>query len=110
MGKILLVVCVLVASASSRAAAAEPDEAALAREIYAQLVEINTTDSVGDNTAAAEAMAKRLGEAGFPEADLKLIAPHARKGNLVARLRGAGKRKPLLSNPSTRAATSSIAS
>jgi len=88
--------CLLTLGAASRAAAAEPDETALAREIYAQLVEINTTDSVGDNTAAAEAMAKRLREAGFPEADLKLIVPHERKGNLVARLHGTGKRKPLL--------------
>ncbi len=96
MRKTLLLACMLGASASSRAAAAEPDEAALAREIYAQLVEINTTDSVGDNTAAAQAMAKRFREAGFPEQDLQLIVPHERKGNLVARLHGAGKRKPLL--------------
>ena len=41
-------------------------------------------------------MAKRLREAGFPEADLTLIVPHERKGNLVARLHGTGKRKPLL--------------
>ena len=98
MSKTLLVVCLLSGAASLPATtiAAEPDEAALAREIYAQLVEINTTDSVGDNTAAAEAMAKRLRGAGFPEADLKLIVPHEKKGNLVARLHGTGKRKPLL--------------
>jgi acetylornithine deacetylase/succinyl-diaminopimelate desuccinylase-like protein len=96
MSQALLVACLLTVFASSRVAAAEADEGALAREIYAQLVEINTTDSVGDNTAAAEAMAKRLREAGFPEADLKLIVPHERKGNLVARLHGTGKRQPLL--------------
>ena len=95
MNKALCVAC-LIAAGASRAAAAEPDEAALAREIYAQLVEINTTDSVGDNTAAAQAMAKRLREAGFPEPDLQLIVPHERKGNLVARLRGGARRKPLL--------------
>jgi len=32
----------------------------LAREIFQQLIEINTTDSVGDCTAAANAMAARL--------------------------------------------------
>ncbi len=96
MNKALLVACLLAVGVSNRTAAAEPDEAALAREIYAQLVEIDTTDSVGDNTAAAEAMAKRLREAGFPEADLELIVPHERKGNLVARLHGTGRRKPLL--------------
>ena len=41
-------------------------------------------------------MAKRLREAGFPEQDLQLIVPHERKGNLVARLRGGARRKPLL--------------
>ena len=40
----------------------------LAREILKELIEINTTDSVGDNTAAAQAMADRLLAAGFPEA------------------------------------------
>ena len=96
MKKALLVASLLAGAVSNRANAAAPDEGALARQIYAELVEINTTDSVGDNTAAAEAMAKRLREAGFPEADLKLIVPHERKGNLVARLHGTGKRKPLL--------------
>ena len=33
---------------------------ALFREIYKELVEINTTDSTGDTLAAANAMAKRL--------------------------------------------------
>jgi acetylornithine deacetylase/succinyl-diaminopimelate desuccinylase-like protein len=96
MSKTLPVAFLLAFGASTRAPAAEPDPAALARDIYAQLVEINTTDSVGDNTAAAKAVAQRLREAGFPEADLNLIVPHERKGNLVARLHGTGKRKPLL--------------
>jgi len=61
-------------------------------------VEINTTDSVGDNTAAARAMAARLRAGGFPDADLQIIVPPGapKKGNLVARLRGTGARKPLL--------------
>jgi len=92
----LLAAGLLAASAANGGAAAAPDEGALAREIYAELVEINTTDSVGDNTAAAKAMAKRLRDAGFPETDLNLVVPHERKGNLVARLHGTGKRKPLL--------------
>jgi len=68
----------------------------LAREIYKELIEINTTDSVGDNTKAAEAMAARLRAAGFPDADIRVLGPHPRKGNLVARYRGAGQQKPLL--------------
>jgi len=68
----------------------------LAREIFQQLIEINTTDSVGDCTAAAKAMAERLKAAGFPDEDIKILGPNPRKGNLVARLRGTGARKPIL--------------
>ena len=74
-----------------------PDQALL-REIYKELVEINTTDSVGDNTAAARAMAARLKAGGFGDADMQIIIPPGapRKGNLVARLKGTGAKKPLL--------------
>ncbi len=68
----------------------------LARDIYKQLIEINTTDSVGSTTVAAEAMAQRLRDAGYPASDVQVMGPNPRKGNLVARLRGTGARKPLL--------------
>jgi len=69
----------------------------LAREILAELVAINTTDSQGDNTAAAEAMRRRLLAAGFPEEDVVVVEPMPRKGNLVARLRGRDTgEKPIL--------------
>jgi len=68
----------------------------LARSILKQLVEINTTDSVGDNTRAAEAMAARFRAAGYPDRDIHLLAPMARKGNLVVRLRGTGTGRPIL--------------
>jgi acetylornithine deacetylase/succinyl-diaminopimelate desuccinylase-like protein len=74
-------------------------EQQLARDIYKELVEINTTDTpAGDNTRAAEAMAARLRAAGFPAADVQVVAPAPRKGNMVARLRGNGSsgKKPLL--------------
>jgi acetylornithine deacetylase/succinyl-diaminopimelate desuccinylase-like protein len=69
----------------------------LAREILRQLIEIDTTDSKGDNTAAAQAMADRLLAAGFPVEDVQVLGPVDRKGNLVARYRGRDSgRKPLL--------------
>jgi acetylornithine deacetylase/succinyl-diaminopimelate desuccinylase-like protein len=68
----------------------------LAREIFEQLIEINTTDSVGSTTVAAEAMAARLRDAGFPAGDVQVLGPEPRKGNLVARLHGTGQRKPIL--------------
>jgi len=66
------------------------------RDIYQELVEINTTDSTGDTLRAAEAMAARLKAGGFPAADIQVISSGPRKGNLVARLRGTGARKPIL--------------
>ena len=69
----------------------------LVRDIFRELIEINTTDTpAGDNTRAAEAMAERLRSAGFAESDVRVLGPHPKKGNLVARYRGTGKRKPLL--------------
>ena len=67
-----------------------------AREIFKQLVEINTTDSVGSTTVAAEAMAARFKAAGFPDADVHVLGPNPRKGNLVVRYRGMGSKRPLL--------------
>jgi acetylornithine deacetylase/succinyl-diaminopimelate desuccinylase-like protein len=64
------------------------------RQIYQELVEINTTDSVGDTVKAAEAMAARLHAAGI--SDVQVISTAPRKGNLVARLPGTGARRPIL--------------
>jgi len=67
-----------------------------ARAIFKQLIEINTTDSTGSVTKAAEAMAQRLLAAGFPEKDVKVAGPNDRKKNLVVRYRGTGQMKPIL--------------
>lgn len=68
----------------------------LAREIFKQLIEINTTDSVGDNTKAAEAVAARFRAAGVPDKDIHVLAPQARKGNVVVRFHGTGTARPIL--------------
>lgn len=88
-----LAICLLGFTAS---ALAQGDWNATAREIYKELVEINTTDSVGDNTKAAEAMAARFRSAGFPAEDVQVLSPAPRKGNLIVRYRGTGEKKPLL--------------
>ena len=70
-----------------------------AREVYEQLVEINTVDSVGSVTTAVEAMAARFRAAGFPAADIHIVTPPnaPMKGNLVVRYRGrGGSMKPVL--------------
>lgn len=68
------------------------------RQIYQELVEINTTNSAGSCTEAAEAMAQRLRAAGLPSGDVRIVVPAgaAKKGNLVARYRGSGAQGPLL--------------
>jgi acetylornithine deacetylase/succinyl-diaminopimelate desuccinylase-like protein len=68
------------------------------REIYQELVETNTTNSIGSCTVAANKMAKRLKAAGYTDAQMQLIVPPGgpKKGNLVARLKGDGSKKPLL--------------
>ena len=68
----------------------------LSHDIFKQLIEVNTTDSVGNVTTAAQAMAQRFREAGFAESDMQILGPNDRKKNLVVRLRGNGKHKPLL--------------
>jgi len=70
----------------------------LSHDILQELIEINTTDSVGSTTVAAEAMRKRLLAAGFAAEDVTVLGPNQRKGNLVARLRAAhaGGPKPIL--------------
>jgi len=67
-----------------------------ARAILKELIEINTTDSSGSTTQAAEAMAARLKSSGFSDADVKVLGPNPRKGNLVARLRGRNPGKPIV--------------
>jgi acetylornithine deacetylase/succinyl-diaminopimelate desuccinylase-like protein len=69
----------------------------LARDLLRELVEINTTHSSGDTTAAAEAMAVHLRAAGFPDEDVQVLGPRPNKGNLVVRYRGRNvDRKPVL--------------
>src|SRR2546425_6092913 len=68
----------------------------LARDIWKELVEINTVTATGDTAKAAEAMAARLRSAGFPAGDVHVFTPAPRKGNLVARLRGSGAKKPIM--------------
>jgi acetylornithine deacetylase/succinyl-diaminopimelate desuccinylase-like protein len=69
---------------------------ALAHDIFKQLIEIDTSDSTGNVTTAAEALAQRFRDAGFPPADIALLGPNDRKRNLVVRLHGTGAHKPVL--------------
>ncbi|HET9838700.1 MAG TPA: M20/M25/M40 family metallo-hydrolase [Candidatus Angelobacter sp.] len=68
-----------------------------ARDIFKELIEINTTDTpAGNVTTAAEAMAARFHAAGFPEPDVQVLGPLPNKKNLVVRIHGRGPAKPIL--------------
>ena len=96
--KFIRLVLILAFLAASSFAAAQIDDATrqLSHDIFKQLIEINTTDSVGNVTTAAEAMAQRLRDAGYPDQDIQVIGPNDRKKNMVARLHGTGAKKPVL--------------
>ena len=96
MREALLTVVVLIAALSGQRVTAQsaPNDA-LAREIFKQLIEINTTDTpAGNVTTAAEAMAARLKAAGIT--DVQVLGPDPRKGNMIARLKGNGTKRPIL--------------
>lgn len=66
-----------------------------ARDIFRELIEINTSSKYG-STKAAEAMAERLKTAGFPQADILVTGADDQHKNLVFRYHGEGKLKPVL--------------
>jgi acetylornithine deacetylase/succinyl-diaminopimelate desuccinylase-like protein len=79
-------------SASTAAAESPPNYPGQAqfRDLYKELVEIDTTQQHGSCTTAAQAMAARLKTAGYPDADIQILIPPDRPkdGNLVAVLHG----------------------
>jgi acetylornithine deacetylase/succinyl-diaminopimelate desuccinylase-like protein len=82
--------------ASAQQPQIDPGTKQMARDLFQQLIEINTTDSVGNTTTAADAMASWLRGAGFEGDDLQVMGPNPRKGNLIARIHGTGEKKPIL--------------
>jgi acetylornithine deacetylase/succinyl-diaminopimelate desuccinylase-like protein len=85
-------------AAAGAAPAPAADEASF-RALYRELIEINTTRSVGSCTEAAEAMRARLAAAGIPGSDMQILAPPDRPkdGALIAVLHGRDRKaKPIL--------------
>ncbi|MHB1193933.1 MAG: M20/M25/M40 family metallo-hydrolase [Longimicrobiales bacterium] len=91
----IVIMCVPPQAAQAQSGAVR-DYRSLAREIFEELVQIESTESALGSTPAAEAVARRLSAAGFPESDIQVIGPAPRKMNVVARLHGAGKAGPIL--------------
>ncbi len=95
MNRLCLLLCAVLLIPNANAQIDDSSKQ-LSHDIFKQLIEINTTDSAGNVTTASEAMAKRFRDAGFPESDIHLLGPNDRKKNLVVRLHGSGKHKPVL--------------
>ncbi len=95
---VLSIACSLIALSSFAQTPTPLDEPThkLAHDIFQQLIEINTTDSVGNVSTASKAMQQRLLDAGFAKEDMFLGGPNDRKENLVVRYRGTGAKKPIL--------------
>jgi len=69
-----------------------------AREIFQQLIEINTSYKEGSTTPAARAIAERFLAAGFPAKDVVILGPSGDKdSSVIVRMEGASKvLKPIL--------------
>jgi len=80
---------------SLRAAELTPHQQ-LGRDLFKALIETDTTHSTGDTTKAAELLARRFRDTGFPEADVQIIGPTLRNKNLVVRYRGTGLKPPVV--------------
>src|SRR6476469_4143325 len=89
----------LIASSSTTAAhqALSPAQAE-AREIFKELVEINSAWKAGSTTPVARAIARRFLAAGFPAGDVTVIGPAGDKdSSVIVRMRGSSPSlKPML--------------
>jgi len=92
----LILPTVLLGSCAFAATLPPEADQRLAREIYKEIIEVNSGFATGATTPIAEAVAKRLKAAGFSEADVFVGGAIPRKANLVVRYRGTGGRKPIL--------------
>jgi acetylornithine deacetylase/succinyl-diaminopimelate desuccinylase-like protein len=68
----------------------------LLKDIFKELIETYTVNTIGNTTKADSAIAARLTKAGFPAGDIKIVERNPRQGNVIFRLRGTGKLKPIL--------------
>jgi acetylornithine deacetylase/succinyl-diaminopimelate desuccinylase-like protein len=92
-----LLLAATLAAVPALLSAQNAEQRQLERDILKQLVEINTSDSAGHTRDAAEAMARRLVDAGLPQGDVQVLGYEPRYQSLVARYRGNNpSAKPIL--------------
>lgn len=87
---VVVITFLLTAQAMTQSTAApqlDPTQK-LARNIFAEIISIPSTESGVGSTPVAEAIARHMKAAGFADDDIQVIGPEARKKNLLVRLRG----------------------
>ncbi len=87
--------CATAAGAQSRTLPPQ-NEQELARSIYKEMLEIKSGYNTGATTPVAEAAARRLRAAGFPDSDIFVGGAIPTKANLVVRYHGTGRARPIL--------------
>jgi acetylornithine deacetylase/succinyl-diaminopimelate desuccinylase-like protein len=90
--KTFVAICLFTASAQAQNV--DAGKAAF-REIYQEMVEIDSSPTTGSCTKVVRAAETRLRAAGFADGDLQIVIPDGKPddGNLVARLRASGAKK-----------------
>jgi acetylornithine deacetylase/succinyl-diaminopimelate desuccinylase-like protein len=94
-----LVICAALCATAARAqdrSLPPESERQLAHAIYQEMIEIKSGYTTGATTPVADAVARRLKAAGFPDADVFVGGASPTKANLVVRYHGTGRHRPLL--------------
>jgi acetylornithine deacetylase/succinyl-diaminopimelate desuccinylase-like protein len=90
----IIFVAIFAVSASAQAQSLDAGKAAF-REIYQEMVEIDSSPTTGSCTKVVRAAESRLRAAGFAAGDLQVVIPEGKPddGNLVARIHAPGAKK-----------------
>ena len=82
--------------ANAQTGALTPDQQ-LARDVFRELVAINTSYKGGATGPAAKAVADRFIAAGFPASDVRVLGPQGDKdSNVIVRVPGSTAARPIL--------------
>jgi acetylornithine deacetylase/succinyl-diaminopimelate desuccinylase-like protein len=94
---LVVVACVVVLKPTAAQTGALTPDQQLARDIFRELVEINTSFKGGSTAPAVKAVAERFVKAGFPPSDVSIIGPQGDKDpNVIVRMRGSSTASPIL--------------
>jgi len=84
-----VVVAMMLGCVAAQAQGLDAAQRQMARDVFQELIETDTTHSTGSTTAAAEAMRARLLKAGFAASDMEIAGTSPKRMNLVVRYKAA---------------------